>query len=249
MKIMKSLLLPCFLLIAAFVSAQQTETRNMSSFSKIDAGTPFDVFIEEGNQESVKLVIDNLALDNIITEVKDNTLKVYLKKGNYKNIKGKVYITYKNIEAINNSGSGNLTCNSDISAGSFTIGLSGSGNANTKKIKAQQLKVRKSGSGNVQVNDIATDLAEISISGSGDLHIKGGYAKKESINISGSGNVNATGVKSDECSVGISGSGNVEVNVAKQLEGRISGSGNITYDGNAQVSTSNIAGSGRIRKR
>ncbi|MFT4015708.1 MAG: head GIN domain-containing protein [Agriterribacter sp.] len=249
MKVIKSLLLSCFLLTGSILSAQQTETRKISAFNKIDAGTPFDVFTEEGNEESVKLVLENIVLDNVITEVKDKILKVYLKKGNYKNIKGKVYITYKNLEAINNSGSGNLICNSDIKSGDFSIGLSGSGNASTKKIKAKQFKVRKSGSGKVEVSDIETEIAEISISGSGDLYIKNGYAKKEKINISGSGNVNASGVQTDECAVSISGSGNVDVNVAKQLYGIISGSGNIVYEGDAQVNSSNIAGSGRIRKR
>lgn len=249
MKMVNKLMVACFLLIAGVATAQQTETRKVSSFNKIDAGTPFDIVVEEGREESVKLELENIVLDNVITEVNDNTLKVSLKKGNYKNIKGKIYITYKNLEAINNSGSGNLNCNSDIAAASFAIGLSGSGNANTKKIKAQQLKVRKSGSGNVQVNSIETDKAEISISGSGDLLIKEGYAKKEEISISGSGNIRASGVKSDECSVAISGSGNVDVNVAKQLDGRITGSGNITYEGDAQINTSAIAGSGRIRKR
>ncbi|MES1225485.1 MAG: DUF2807 domain-containing protein, partial [Bacteroidota bacterium] len=58
----------------------------------------------------------------------------------------------------------------------------------------------------------------------------------------------AYGVKSNECIASISGSGNIEVSVSKLLEGKIAGSGSISYQGDAQVKQAGIIGSGRIRK-
>ena len=250
MKTVKNLLVCASLLVTGIVSAQETGTRKLSSFSKLDVGGPFEVTIEKGSEESVKITAEGVPLNKIITEVKGSTLEIYLERGDYRNnIKAKIYLTYKSLDAIDKSGSGNLVCNSDLAANDFDLGLSGSGNVSTKTIKAQHVKIRKSGSGNIKVTGLETDNADLSLSGSGDLEISNGYAKNQSVHISGSGNVRAHGVKSNECAASISGSGSIDVSVSQMLEGIISGSGNITYDGDAQVKKMSISGSGRINRR
>lgn len=250
MKTMKNLLVCASLLVAGIASAQETETRKLSSFSKIGVAGPFDVIIEKGGEESAKISVEGVPLNKVITEVKGGTLEISLERGDYSHkMKGKIYVTYKNIDAIEKSGSGNLTCNSDFSAANFDFGFSGSGNVETKSIKAQKVRITKSGSGNIKVDAVETDNADLSLSGSGDLQISGGKAKNQSVHISGSGNVKAHGLKSNECSASVSGSGNIDVSVSQLLEGVISGSGNITYDGDAQVKKMGISGSGRISKR
>jgi hypothetical protein len=250
MKTMKNLFVCAALLVAGIASAQETETRKLSSFSKLDVGGPFEVTIEKGSEESVKITAEGVPLNKIITEVRGNTLEISLERGEYRNkMKAKIILTYKSLDAIDKSGSGNLTCNSDFTASDFDLGLSGSGNISAKKIKAQQIKVRKSGSGNIRVATIETDDAELGLSGSGDLEISNGYAKTQSVHISGSGNVRAHGVKSNDCTASVSGSGNIDVSVSQSLEGSISGSGNIVYDGDAQVKKMGISGSGRISRR
>jgi len=249
MNTVKNLLVCGSLLVSGMAFSQGTETRKFSAFSKLDIGGPFEVIIEKGNEESAKIIAEGVSLEKIITEVRGSTLDVYLEKGDYRNIKVKIYLTYKNIDAIDKSGSGNLTCNSDLSATGFDLGLSGSGNVTSKKIKTQQIKIRKSGSGNIKISSLETDDADLSLSGSGDLEISDGYSKTQSIHVSGSGNVRANDVKSNECIASISGSGNISVNVSQSLSGLISGSGNIVYDGDAQVKKMGISGSGRISKR
>ena len=249
MNTVKNLLVCGSLLASSMAFSQGTETRKFSSFNKFDIGGPFEVIMEKGNEESAKIIAEGVALEKIITEVKGSTLDVYLEKGEYRNIKVKIYLTYKSIDAIDKSGSGNLTCNSDLSANNFDLGLSGSGNVTSKKIKAQQIKIRKSGSGNIKLTALETDDADLSLSGSGDLEIEGGYAKTQSAHISGSGNIRAHGLKSNECTAFISGSGSIDVSVSQSLAGTISGSGNIVYDGDAQVKKLGISGSGRISRR
>jgi hypothetical protein len=249
MNTVKIFLVAASLLGSGIVSAQGTETRKLLPFNKLDIGGPFEVFIEKGNEESVKIVAEGVALEKIVTEVTGNTLEIYLKRGDYRNIKTKLYVVYKNVEAIEKSGSGNLACNSDLAANNFNLDLSGSGNVNGKKIKGQHITIRKSGSGNIKIDALETDDADLSLSGSGDVEIGDGYAKTQSVHISGSGNMRAHGLKSNECIASISGSGNIEVSVSQSLAGSISGSGNIVYDGDAQVKKSGISGSGRISKR
>src|SRR5690606_23620558 len=131
--------------------AQNEETRPLASFTELHAGGSWDVILEQGNTEEVRLEGRNIDLDKVITEVKNNALHIYLEKGNYRNIDLKVYVTYKNLEVIHKSGSGNLKNTSDLSASDFELHLSGSGNADLRNIDAENLLVSLSGSGNLSL--------------------------------------------------------------------------------------------------
>jgi hypothetical protein len=244
-------LLVCGSLLATTIAfSQGTETRKLSSFSKLQVSGSLETFMEIGNEESVKVVAEGVSPGRVITEVNGNTLEVHMERGEYRNIKVKVYITYKSLDAIDKSGSGNFTCSSDLSSTDFTLNTNGSGNIFiTKKIKAQQFKIRKGGSGNIKLGSLETDDADLEFSGSGDFQVSDGYAKKQSIHLSGSGSFIGSGLKSDECIASISGSGNIDISVSQSLEGTIAGSGNITYAGDAQVTKAGIIGSGRIHKK
>ena len=105
MKTVKNLLVCASLLVTGIVSAQETDTRKLSSFSKLDVGGPFEVTIEKGSEESVKITAEGVPLNKIITEIKGSTLEIYLERGDYRNnIKAKIYLTYKNLDAIDKSG-------------------------------------------------------------------------------------------------------------------------------------------------
>ncbi len=144
MNTVKNLLVCGSLLISSMAFSQGTETRKLSSFSKLEVSGSFDVNMETGNEESVKIIAEGVGLEKIITEVKGNTLDIYLERGEYRNIKVKIYLTCKSIDAIDKSGSGNLTCNSDLSADNFDLDFSGSGNVTGKKNKsASKLKSGK----------------------------------------------------------------------------------------------------------
>ena len=101
------LLLPMLggLLLTAMASSAQT-TRNLSSFDKVAISGGFDaVMLQEGSSESVSLEVSGTDVDNIVTEVKGNTLEIGMKKGNYKNVKARITVTYRNLREIANSGS------------------------------------------------------------------------------------------------------------------------------------------------
>ncbi|WPP51374.1 head GIN domain-containing protein [Catalinimonas niigatensis] len=219
------ILLSSFSIVA---QAQNEETRSLASFTVLETGGSWDVILEKGDKEEVRLEGSNIDLDKVITEVKNNELHIYLEKGNYNNIRLKVYVTYQNLEEIHKSGSGNLINKSDLSASDFELHLSGSGNADLRNIDAENLLVNLSGSGN--------------------LSMTGGRAQKLAIEQSGSGNVNAMGLQIDDCAVNKSGSGNVEISVSQSLEVVSSGSGNIKYKGSPSINKVEFSGSGKLVK-
>lgn len=208
--------------------AQNKETRQLDPFTALHVGGSWNVIMEQGDHEEVRLEGKNIDLNKVITEVKNNELHIYLEKGNYRNFDLTVYVTYKNLEELHQSGSGNLKNKSDLSASDFELHLSGSGSAELKSINAETLQVNLSGSGN--------------------LFLAGGSAKKLDIHQSGSGNINFIGLQTEDCSISKSGSGNVEISVSQSLEVVSSGSGNIKYKGNPSINKVKFSGSGELVK-
>lgn len=213
---------------AVYLPAQSVEMRQLPAFSKLKTGGSWDVVIKKGDSPEVKLESKNLDLDRVVTEVKNNTLDVYLQKGNYRNVDLKVFITYVDLESIQSSGSGNFKSQSDLQASDLEISLSGSGDASFENIDADDLSIRMSGSGNV--------------------HIKGGNIGNVEVEQSGSGNFRAIDLHAEQANISKSGSGNVSLGVDETLSVRSSGSGNVQYRGNPSVNDVRISGSGRVVK-
>jgi hypothetical protein len=208
--------------------AQNSETRNLKSFSEVHVGGAFDVVLAKGDKESVNIESSTLELDKIETEVEGKSLKVRLKKGTYRNTGNiKIHITYRDLTAIHSSGSSNVVCNSPIQADDFQLHTSGSGKVKLASLTTNALDIHNSGSSNV-------DLA--------------GSAKRQNISISGSSKINAFDLKCEESKVSISGSGDVNISVSQNLEARVSGSGDIRYKGDPNIRDVRVSGSGNIRK-
>jgi hypothetical protein len=252
MKTIKNLLLLALLLIAGTASAQQTETRKVPAFSKLEIGGSFDAVLRQGNETSVRITAENIDVKKILTETDGNTLRISLEKGSYRNIRIKVEVTYTSLEAIDKSGSGDLTCESDLSsARDFNLSSDGSGNTTIKGlIKAvNQVSIDRNGSGNMKLAGLQAENIRMNFSGSGNFDVNEGNAKTQTIHLNGSGNVSAYGLKTETCSATVSGSGDIEVSVSSSLDAQINGSGNIDYRGDAQVKKIEVHGSGKINKK
>jgi hypothetical protein len=239
-------------LVASLANSQTTENRKLSAFEKVDISGSLDAVLVNGNDESVKIESSSMPIANIITEVKGNALYVYIdnKNKNYHNSRVKVFITCKNLVSIHKSGSGNLSGGAFFKAADFDLDMSGSGNIILDgSIQGKDIRFNKSGSGNIKVGSIEADNVTIVVSGSGNTDIPKGTTKKQTIRLSGSGNIKMADLDSEESKASISGSGDIEIRASKTLDGKIAGSGNILYHGNAQVINSTVSGSGRIHKK
>ncbi len=220
-----------FFLSATMCLAQSTETRRVSGFDKISVSGAWDVYIKQGSEESVRLEGKQDLIDKMEVEVSGTNLKIHKKKGsgwNWNSGNGnlKIYITYRNLNALVNSGSNDVYFESTVKANDFSIVCSGSGDVE----------------GNFEVDN---DL-DITISGSSGLSLSGS-ANHQKIVISGSGDVEAANLKSKTTEVTVSGSGNIEVYATEMLEGRVSGSGDIYYKGNPSIKVK-VSGSGDIQQ-
>jgi hypothetical protein len=214
-------------------SASEIVDRHLSGFNAIDLAGPFDVRITQGSTESVKVQAPADVMDRILTEVNGGVLKIYTKHdyfnwgdlfGNHRKIL--VYVTIKDVNSINISGSGDAFFNEGVTANSLRLNISGSGDM-TGKVDVKTL--------------------ESSISGSGDMKLSG-RAENSTVRVVGSGDFTARNLLTVSSSVRVSGSGDAEINASEKVDAAVNGSGDVRYTGTARSINSSKSGSGDISR-
>lgn len=209
------------------------QERDVPAFHSILASGSVDIYVSQGERKVVVSAADREDVDVIETVVEKGILKVRIKtdqrwwkSGKMYNRRFTVYVSEKSIHSIVLSGSGKLDLDMPDTQDELTIKLSGSGNV-TGRLQAKRLQFTQSGSGNIRIS---------------------GSVERGSFVSSGSGNIQLPQLQLDYCTLNISGSGNADVNVRKELEATISGSGNVRYKGAGQLIRAHSSGSGRIQK-
>src|ERR1700744_4767598 len=94
MKSLSRILLAALLLTGAGYAVAKSATivknvtidivdRHLSGFTSVNLGGPFDVYVTQGSEESVKVEAPADLMEHIITEVVDGELKVYSKHDDF----------------------------------------------------------------------------------------------------------------------------------------------------------------------
>jgi hypothetical protein len=243
MKSLTKILLPALLMattafaIAKPFSAPQPGDseivdRHLSGFNAINIAGPFDVKITQGETESVKVEAPADVMDRVLTEVNNGVLKIYSKHDYFHwgdlfgHKKVLVYVTIKDVNAINISGSGDAWFKDGLTSNSLRLSISGSGDM-TGKVEVKTL--------------------ESSISGSGDMKLSG-RAENSTVHVVGSGDFTARNLLTVNSSVRVSGSGDAEINASERVDASVNGSGDVHYTGAARNINSSKSGSGDISR-
>ncbi|NVK49733.1 MAG: DUF2807 domain-containing protein [Cyclobacteriaceae bacterium] len=229
---MKRNIIPALILFLFFLglsaNAQEIETRSPGNFTKVESGGSWDVFISFGNRNEVEIEAENVSLDKVLTEVENGTLKLKLKKGNYRNVRLKFYVTMQELEGIGCSGSGTVRVEEDVRTDQLSLGVSGSGSIIFEKVYAEMMSA--------------------GISGSADIQIKGGTVDRLKIGQSGSGDFEGMDLQAKSVDVGKSGSGETYITALENLKVGASGSGNVYYKGDPRTNIS-VSGSAKVVKK
>jgi hypothetical protein len=205
--------------------------RHLSGFNGVNVAGPFDVYITQGSSESVKVEAPADVMDHIITDVKDGVLRIYNKHESFSwgnwfgHKKIAVYVTAKDLNMINISGSGDVFFKEGVSTNSLKLKISGSGD---------------------MVGKVNVKTLESSITGSGDMKLTGS-AQTSTISVVGSGDFIAKNLVTVSTSVKVSGSGDADVNASESINAAVHGSGDIRYAGGAKNVRHSKTGSGDIR--
>jgi len=223
----------------------ETQTVDVSNFNSITLENSGDVYIEQGQTESVTVEADDNILPLLETKVTGKELVLTTKPNTGINPSRKIVyrITAKDLTRLSLKGSGNFYV-SPLQSDSMELSLNGSGNIKIDDLSTGKLSMDLNGSGNINVDKLAATAIGSSINGSGDIQLAG-EAPTQKISFNGSGNYRAGDLKSNSAEISIPGSAEVTIWVTDTLNANINGSGTIRYYGKPSVNQTGN-GSGKI---
>lgn len=202
-----------------------TQERQVPSFDAIKVGCAINLYISQGDKQSVKVVTDENLQGRITTKVSNGTLN--LDCDNIKDAsKMDVYVTAVNLSKIDASGASKVKSEGLLKSDVFGLYVSGAAKANLN-IETGTFNNETSGAANNTIT-LTAKSANTEVSGAGNLTLKG-TAEKHKTEVSGAGNLKALEFITDNTDAEVSGAGNAKIMARKLLKADLSGAGNLTY--------------------
>ncbi len=203
----------------------EKETRNISSFDAIDVSSAFEIYLTQGNSESLVIEADDNLLDLIITEVKSGTLKIYV-KGNVRNVKDmKAFISFKMLDKIELSGACDLF-------GENTF-------------KFNDIDIESSGASDMEMTFTA-DKVYLDLSGASEVEFVGS-ADVLTVDVSGAADIHAQEFEVRKCTIDASGASTIKVFATDELSVDASGASTVRYKGKPSINMDS-SGASSIRR-
>jgi hypothetical protein len=211
---------------------QNAQQRTVGSFHAIHLSNAFEVFITQGNEETVAVSAANKEdLERIKTTVENGVLKIRFdepKKWLGGNKKLKAYIAVKNLDELRAGGACEVKIEGSLHTASLKVDLSG----------ASDLKGELNIAGSLNAD----------LSGASDMDITGS-AQDVVIGASGASDVKAYDFTTNTCNVDASGASGVRITVDKELSAKLSGASNVTYKGAAMIRDIKTSGASSISRK
>ena len=224
MKVSLSLL--CLTFVCFSLLAQSVEDRNIKGFDEIRAGEAIDVYLEQGNEEGVRVEARGVDASHVLTDLSGGTLKIHMSGGNYRNTDVNVYVTYKELSGV--------------------TATSASGVFSRSVIRSDDFEISVSSAANVEL-DLDVESLEVSVSSSGDVELSG-RARRMQASVSSAGDINAYDLDCETVEVRSSSAGSAKVSASEEIEARATSGGSIRYRGNPARSNTDSSSGGSVRK-
>jgi hypothetical protein len=216
---------------ATVLASNETENRKVKEFTEIKVSSGIDLYLKMGDTESVKIVADDDIIDEVITEVKDGTLRIYMKNNNWFNWGGnktrKAYVTVKELNVLQAS--------------------SGSDVRSENTLKGESLDVRASSGSDVEIDVFYKNVSLDTSSGS-DARISG-KTKTFKAEASSGSDIKAGDLESTICKVRASSGSDATVNVSDELYAKASSGADIKYYGNPGIRDTDESSGGDVRRK
>jgi hypothetical protein len=209
-----------------------TRAYQVAGFDRLEVGGPYEVTVTTGAAPSVRASGGERAIERMIVEVENGTLKIHTRKRSGINFGWssggspvKLVVTVPQLIAAEIAGSGSIAVDK-VAGEAFDAGVAGSG-----EVRLGQVDVKRFKAG---------------IAGSGEIHAGRGRAAQAAYEIAGSGGIDAAALVAEAASVEIAGSGEISANATGTASVDIAGSGDVRMTGGAKCTVSK-AGSGHVQ--
>jgi hypothetical protein len=182
-----------------------SEERNASECNGISLKYAGNVYLRQGDEQSIRVEANDNIIDDVITRAQDGILMVGLRNGSYSDVTVRVYVTLKSIEQISIEGAGNINVQNSIEANNLNCTINGAGDIYLKGY-GEFLDCKINGAGNIDAFKFPVKNCTAKINGSGNC----------SVNVS------------DYLDASILGVGNIIYDGNPEIKSSISGIGKIT---------------------
>ncbi len=205
------------------------QTKELRSFSRLHVESVFDVFLTEGNQESIRLEMEGYEESDVIVEVRGGALHLEMRGNNYRQNRNRyvrAYVTFKQLDEILASGSSGVIVE------------------NGQAIKGKSFGLRLSGASDFQ-GDFAVENLKVTLSGSSDA-VMSGTAEELDLKASGSSDYLGYKLKCETAYVDVSGASDAEIYVTGRLEAKATGASGVEYRGKPEKVVARASGAADI---
>lgn len=219
-------------LYAQVVHDEMAQQRNSKQFHSVKVSGGLDVFISQGQTESVAVSAKTAEWRDLIrTAVVDGVLMVSVEDGGrilrkFGNRGLKVYIGVGEIRSIEASGACDIRVNGTIEAEKLSLSLFGASDF---------------------YGAVAADYFIAQLSGASDATIIGS-AKNLEISASGASNFKGYQLQASTCKASASGASDIKISVTELLQPRASGASSIRYNGDAVIKDIQTSGASSVSK-
>ncbi|GET32730.1 lipoprotein [Prolixibacter bellariivorans] len=201
--------------------------RHLTGFDEISVSSGLDLYISQGDNESVVVEADENLQDIIMTKVDGNRLKLYVDKS-IRNAKAmKVHVTVKDLKELRASAGSDVVSQTGLTVSSLEIGVS-------------------SGS-DVKMEVYADQLSGGTSSGS-DLTLRG-KAKNFHADSSSGSDINAYDLTAEDCTAEASSGSDIRLTVNGNFEAHASSGADIYYKGTPTSINTHSSSGGDVNKR
>ena len=226
-----------------------------------------DVYLTQGETQQITLegqanILELLAANS---EVRNGIWEIDTKQCIRTNRELNIYITVPTLEVVRLSGTGDVIGQTEfvdldelectisgtgdlemvVAANRLDLTTSGTGSMDLIA-DVPTITARSTGTGSIKLNLANTTTLEGDLTGTGDLGLAGNLTTAD-LRSTGAGDIEAFECQMEECSVRLEGTGNADLTVSDQLDIVITGSGDVTYQGNPVINVQ-ITGTGSVRQ-
>lgn len=249
--VLSALVLFAFSGCKKFAGDPITKDFNISgAYTELEVHNAFDVTVSDA-VDVITIMVGENVMPNVVVEVVDNTLKIYLKPvGNFYGGELKAVIPYNvNLTSVDLSGASEFHSEYGLYGEKVEVELSGASDFYCD-IDADEIDMSLSGASHFTGTIDASDL-DLDMSGASDANMKGQVTTLD-LDLSGASSMKKTingssyGFECDVCKGEMSGASDAYIHCNSIIKVNLSGGSDLHFTGNAFTADSNISGGSNI---
>jgi hypothetical protein len=204
-----------------------TEERAVSDFDSVSVSTGINLFIEQGDDESLTIEAEDNVIPRILTDVRNGKLEIRFRAATFGGLNLRkpvnVYVTAVDIDGI------------EISSGA---------DVETEELKTDKLSLNLSSGSSA---DIIIDVEELEVDLSSGSNLKAeGKATDQEVDLSSGVSYDAEDLESKTARLDVSSGSDAKVWVTEKLDVSISSGGSVRYKGSPEI-VSDISSGGSMQ--